>query len=198
VFPDNWLYIHDAHVNVGRIQNYKNWSPDMVPDASKTCLGLEYFCGPGDGLQSMTDEQLIGLATAELGEIGVVDPARVVDGAVVRAPKAYPIYDADYLLAVRTVRGHLARFDNLQTIGRNGTHTYNNQDHSMVMGMLAARNLFGEHHDLSAVNAADEYLEDAPEETSVRQWAGLASTQPRIPLALRTQPDQGPPVSATS
>src|SRR5205823_4334008 len=138
VFPDNWIYIHDPTVKVGRIQNFKNWSPDMVPDSSKTCLGLEYFCNAGDEIRSLSDDQLVELAKAELCAIGLVDPARVLDGTVVHAANAYPIYDDGYAAAVQVVRDYLGRFDNIQTIGRNGTHTYNNQDHSMVMGMLAA------------------------------------------------------------
>jgi protoporphyrinogen oxidase len=184
VFPDNWIYIHDAAVKVGRIQNFKNWSPDMVPDASKTCLGLEYFCTAGDEIRSRSDEQLVELAKAELATIGLVDPARIVGGVVVHAPKAYPIYDEGYLAAVHAVREYVDRFDNLQTVGRNGTHAYNNQDHSMMMAMLAVRNLFGASHDLWALNGHDEYLEDAGDErdtvleADVRQ---LVSTQPLVP-----------------
>ncbi len=143
--------------------------------------------------------QLVALATDELGKIGLVDPARVEGGTVVHAPKAYPIYDEGYIQAVHRVRDYLTRFDNLQTIGRNGTHTYNNQDHSMVMGMLAVRNLFGERHDLWAMNPTDDYLEEIREDTNValgRCGAGLASTQPRVPLALRTRPEPSPPLSA--
>jgi len=184
VFPDNWIYIHDPTVKVGRIQNFKNWSPDMVPDSSKTCLGLEYFCNAGDEIRSLSDDQLVELAKAELCAIGLVDPARVLDGTVVHAANAYPIYDDGYAAAVQVVRDYLGRFDNIQTIGRNGTHTYNNQDHSMVMGMLAARNLLGEQHDLFAMRPQDEYLENGDEQcdslvaADIRQ---LASTQPLLP-----------------
>jgi protoporphyrinogen oxidase len=190
VFPDNWIYIHDPAVKMGRIQNFKNWSPDMVPDSSKTCLGLEYFCTAGDEIWSLSNDQLVELAKAELGIIGLVDSRLIVDAAVVRVPKAYPIYDEDYAEALGEVRGYLRRFTNLQTIGRNGTHTYNNQDHSMVMGMLAVRNLFGEAHDLWAIDRPDEYLEEL-DETGYPSLAldrrQLASTQPRFPTLVRTQ-----------
>jgi protoporphyrinogen oxidase len=189
VFPDNWIYIHDPSVRVGRIQNFKNWSPDMVPDASKTCLGLEYFCTTGDDLWSMSDAELIALARQELGTIGLVDPSRFVDGHVVRVPHAYPVYDQGYEEALQSVREYLAGFANLQTIGRNGTHTYNNQDHSMVMGMLAVRNLFGEKHDLWAVDSKDEYLEQLPDEslssTPALHSGVLAATERLAPTLIR-------------
>src|SRR5262249_49784058 len=187
VFPDNWIYVHDPDARVGRIQNFKNWSADMVPDASKTCLGLEYFCTIGDDLWSRSDDQLIALAKSELGQIELVDPSRIVDAVVVRVPKAYPVYDQHYEGALGVVRSHLASFENLQTIGRNGTHTYNNQDHSMVMGMLAGRKLFGEAHDLWAVGARDEdeYFEELRETSepaaAVRQPAGTPSIGCRQP-----------------
>jgi protoporphyrinogen oxidase len=166
VFPDNWIYVHDPAVRVGRIQNFKNWSPDMVPDASRTCLGLEYFCTAGDDLWTASDDDLVARARRELGAIGLVDPALIIDGTVVRVPKAYPVYDEGYEDALQRLREYLRLFTNLQTIGRNGTHTYNNQDHSMVMGMLAARNVLGDAHDLWAVDAGDEYLEEWRDESN--------------------------------
>lgn len=171
----------------------------MVPDSSKTFLGLEYFCTADDEVWTLSDEKLIALATRELGMIGLVDPARVVDGAVVRAPKAYPIYDEGYREAVQGVREYVQGFDNLQTIGRNGTHTYNNQDHSMVMGMLAVRNLFGERHDLWAMNPADEYLEAARDERepALGNLRDLASTQPLFPVAVLAEAGSGAPLTAT-
>jgi protoporphyrinogen oxidase len=187
VFPDNWIYIHDPAVKVGRIQNFKNWSPEMVPDQSTTCLGFEYFCTKGDELWSMSDDKLVELATKELGVIGLVEPGLVVDGTVVRVPKAYPVYDEEYARALVDVRGCLEQFPNLQSVGRNGTHTYNNQDHSMVMAMLAVRNLFGERNDLWSVESEDEYLEELSEdkEPSVEQARGqLASTQRLYPTLV--------------
>jgi hypothetical protein len=178
-------------VRVGRIQNFKNWSPEMVPDPSKTCLGLEYFCTEDDELWALSDAQLVTLAKRELEMIGLVEPGWIIDAAVVRVPKAYPVYDETYDEALRGIRGYLCGFTNLQTIGRNGTHTYNNQDHSMVMGMLAVRNLFGEQHDLWAVDPQDEYLEEtydggvpAAASLDVRT---LASSQPAFPTAVTSR-----------
>jgi protoporphyrinogen oxidase len=188
VFPDNWIYIHDPAVRVGRIQNFKNWSPDMVPDSSKTCLGLEYFCSAGDDLSNMTDDDLAALARRELAAIGLVQPEEVVDAVVVRMPKAYPVYDESYEQALTAVRAYLCRFANLQTIGRNGTHTYNNQDHSMVMGMLAVRNLFGENHDLWAIDSGDPYLEEVSVNDQSREALDLrqlASSQRLAPTLVR-------------
>jgi protoporphyrinogen oxidase len=190
LFPDNWIYIHDPAVKIGRIQNFKNWSPDMVPDPSKTCLGLEYFCTTGDELWSLSDDQLIALARKELSIVGLVDPDWIVDATVVRVPKAYPVYDQDYEEALGDVRGYLSGFANLQTIGRNGTHTYNNQDHSMVMGMLAVRNLFGERHDLWTVGSEDEYLEELAEHrdpSSILDSRTLGSTQPLTPTLVQAR-----------
>jgi protoporphyrinogen oxidase len=191
VFPDNWIYIHDPSVSMGRIQNFKNWSPEMVPDPSKTCLGLEYFCSVGDRLWSLSDSELIALGRKELGLIGLVHPDRVLDGTVVRMPKAYPVYDEGFTDALADARSYLDQFENLQLIGRNGTHKYNNQDHSMVMAMLAVRNLFGEQHDLWAVNADDEYQEEVRERRGPaddklsRDLRALAGTQPLVPSQLR-------------
>jgi protoporphyrinogen oxidase len=193
VFPDNWIYIHDQKVRVGRIQNFKNWSPDMVPDASKTCLGLEYFVTVGDDLWTMSDADLVALGTRELGLIGLVNPTTVLDGAVVRMPKAYPIYDDQFAGAVEVAKEYLAGLSNLQAIGRNGTHKYNNQDHSMVMAILAVRNLFGEKHDLWAVNADDEYHEEVRDQSDhaasalANDLRNLAATQPLVPSAISVQ-----------
>jgi protoporphyrinogen oxidase len=160
VFPDNWIYIHDPDVKMGRIQNYKNWSPDMVPDAGTTCLGLEYFCFAGDGLWTMQDEELIALGKREIETLGLARAADVVDGCVVRMPKAYPVYDAGYSEHLRVVREFLGTLTNLQVIGRNGMHRYNNQDHSMLTAMLAVENIRGAHHDLWSVNDEQEYHEE--------------------------------------
>ncbi|MBI2833500.1 MAG: NAD(P)/FAD-dependent oxidoreductase [Acidobacteria bacterium] len=190
LFPDNWIYVHDDAVKVGRIQNFKNWSPDMVPDPRQTCLGLEYFCFEGDGLWSMRDADLIDLATRELTAIGLARPDKVIDGTVVRMPKAYPVYDEGYDEALDVVRRYLARFENLQLVGRNGMHKYNNQDHSMLTAILAVRNLFGERHDLWAVNADEEYHEEASDDdaTTPAGFAAdlreLARTQPAVPVRL--------------
>jgi protoporphyrinogen oxidase len=160
VFPDNWIYVHSPEVKVGRIQNFKNWSPRMVADPRRTCLGMEYFCFEGDGLWRERDERLLALAAEEVGRLGLADPSKVVDGAVLRMPKAYPVYDEGYREALEAVRAYLRRFPNLQLVGRNGLHRYNNQDHSMLTAMLAVRNLLGEGHDLWEVNAEQEYHEE--------------------------------------
>jgi protoporphyrinogen oxidase len=160
LFPDNWIYVHDPEVQVGRIQNFKNWSPDMVPDSTKTSLGLEYFCTEGDALWTMRDEELIQLATCELERIGLCRAADVEDGCVVRVPKAYPVYGSDYREALAVVREFVDSLENFRTIGRNGLHRYDNQDHAMLTGMLAVRSMvLGEQHDLWSVNTEQEYYE---------------------------------------
>lgn len=158
-FPDNWIYVHDPKVRVGRIQNFNNWSPEMTPDPAMTCLGLEYFCSEGDSLWSMTDDELKVLARQEIGLLKLADPGRVEDAAVVRAPKAYPVYNGDHELGLEAVRAFLTRVPNLQLVGRNGMHRYNNQDHSMVTALLAVENIFGARHDLWQVNVDEEYAE---------------------------------------
>jgi protoporphyrinogen oxidase len=160
VFPDTWIYIHDPEVEVGRIQNFKNWSPFMVPDPNKTCLGLEYFCFEGDRLWTMPDNALIDLAKKELQLLGLVNEKDVEDGTVVRMPKAYPIYDSTYRQSLNVVRQFLTRFDNFQTVGRNGMHRYNNQDHSMLTAMLSTENILGANHDLWTVNIEEDYIEE--------------------------------------
>jgi protoporphyrinogen oxidase len=162
LFADNWIYIHDDGVKLGRIQNFKNWSPQMVPDPAYTCLGLEYFCFEGDALWNATDAELIALGTRELAHLGLADAATVVDGTVVRQPKAYPVYDDRYREHVATIRAWLeSDLPNLQLVGRNGMHRYNNQDHAMMTGLLAARNIAnGEHFNLWAVNSDAIYSEE--------------------------------------
>lgn len=133
----------------------------MVPDAAKTSLGLEYFCNEGDELWNMADPDLIELGKRELEHIGLASPADIDDGCVFRVPKAYPIYDSEYRDYLAIVKNFVSRVENYQTIGRNGLHRYNNQDHAMVTGMLAVRNLTtGEHHDLWSVNTDKEYHEE--------------------------------------
>jgi protoporphyrinogen oxidase len=160
MFPDNWIYIHSPDVKVGRIQNFKNWSPAMVPDPSKTSLGLEYFCDKGDDIWNLPDDELISLATRELRELGLADPEEVEDGYVIRQPGAYPVYDGEYRKHLDVIQDYLTTLKNLQTIGRNGMHRYNNQDHSMLTGLLAARNLVGESNQLWDVNTERSYYEE--------------------------------------
>ncbi|MBD2338296.1 NAD(P)/FAD-dependent oxidoreductase [Calothrix sp. FACHB-156] len=160
LFPDNWIYVHSSEVKVGRIQNFKNWSAAMVPDPNKTCLGMEYFCSDGDEIWTMSDSELLDLATSEVAKLGLADENIVEDGVVLRQAKAYPVYDRDYRQHLQVIQNYLAKFDNMQTIGRNGMHRYNNQDHSMLTGMLAVRNLLGENHNLWEVNTERSYYEE--------------------------------------
>lgn len=164
LFPDNWIYVHDPAVKVGRIENYNNWTREMAPHPNATCLEMEYFCKKNDGLWRMSDAEIIELAKGELEQLGLVNADAVVDGCVVRVEKAYPVYDADYRQNVDVIRQALSRFENLQVVGRNGMHKYNNQDHSMLTGILAARNLEGASNDVWRVNGDAEYLEEVTEE----------------------------------
>ena len=160
--PDNWVYIHDPSVSVGRVQNFRSWSPEMIPDGVSTCLGLEYFCFEGDGLWTSSDADLIALASREIGKIGLMDPAEVADACVVRQPKAYPVYDDSYRDNVLAVREELARlYPTLHLVGRNGMHKYNNQDHAMMTGLLTALNILAGKtlYDVWDVNEDAEYGE---------------------------------------
>jgi len=160
LFPDTWIYIHDPDVKVGRIQNFKNWSPFMVPDPNNTCLGLEYFCYEGDELWNLPDDELIELGRRELETLGLVNKKDVQEGTVVRMPKAYPVYDLTYRKSLDVVRQFLKPLNNFQMVGRNGMHKYNNQDHSMLTAMLSAENILGANHDLWAINVEQEYHEE--------------------------------------
>jgi protoporphyrinogen oxidase len=160
LFPDNWIYVHTPGVKVGRVQNFNNWSAAMVPEPGRTCLGMEYFCFEGDGLWTSEDADLIRLARQELAELGLAGDARVVDGAVVRMPKAYPIYDAAYRGHIDRIRSFIDPLANVHTVGRNGMHKYNNQDHSMLTAMMAVENMNGAEHDVWAVNSDYEYHEE--------------------------------------
>jgi protoporphyrinogen oxidase len=161
LFPDNWIYVHDPSVKLGRIQNFNNWSPFMVPDSSQTCLGLEYFCFEGDELWTMPDDQLIELGKTEIDRLGLVKKSDIIDGTVVRMPKAYPVYSPGYLDNVKFIQDALRKFQNFQVIGRNGMHKYNNQDHSMMTAMLAAQNIIESNarYDVWNVNTDAEYHE---------------------------------------
>ena len=160
-FPDNWIYIHDPSVKVGRIQNFLSWSPQLAP-AGFACLGLEYFCFEGDGLWTSKDDDLIELAKKEIAKIGLIQPQDVVDGHVVRQPKAYPVYDDLYAQHVEAVRSELeTKYPTLHLVGRNGMHKYNNQDHAMMTAMLTAENILvgARKYDVWAVNEDAEYTE---------------------------------------
>ena len=160
--PDNWIYIHDPGVKVGRVQNFRSWSPDMIPDGISTCLGLEYFCFEGDNVWSASDEELVALGTREIAKIGLMKPADVYDACVVRQKKAYPVYDESYADNLDVVRREIAlRYPRLHLVGRNGMHKYNNQDHAMMTGMLTAQNIIADAKlfDTWQVNEDAEYGE---------------------------------------
>ena len=164
LFPDNWIYVHTPGVRVGRIQNFNNWSAALVPFPGMTCLGMEYFCFKGDGLWESRDEDLISQAAGEIETLGLARTADVVDGTVIRMPKAYPIYDAAYRGHLERVRGFIDPIVNLHTIGRNGMHKYNNQDHSMLAAMMTVANMQGANHDIWRVNTDFDYHEEQASE----------------------------------
>jgi protoporphyrinogen oxidase len=183
LFPDNWIYIHDSKVKVGRVQNFRSWSPEMVPDPAIACVGLEYFCFEGDGLWSASDDELVALATREMAILGLCDAAQVEGGVVVRQEKAYPVYDDSYRDNVDALRTEIeARYPSLHCVGRNGMHRYNNQDHAMMTAMLTVRNIVaGERiYDIWGVNEDAEYHEAGTE----GERAALASVRD-VPGRLR-------------
>ncbi len=189
VFPDNWIYIHDPDVKVARIQNFKNWSAEMVPDPRLTMLGLEYFCSERDALWSASDEQLIAIARKEVASLGLAESSKVIDGTVVRQGKAYPMYDHEYRANVARVRAFLKpAAGNLHVAGRNGMHKYNNQDHAMLTGLMAARNIMGGCFDPWRVNSDAEYLEEEEgnEESNGRM----------LPTPIDATPLEAPDLSA--
>ncbi|QJR37765.1 NAD(P)/FAD-dependent oxidoreductase [Gemmatimonas groenlandica] len=184
-FADNWIYVHDSSVKVGRIQNFKSWSPEMVPDPSLTCYGLEYFCFEGDGLWTSTDTALIARASDELVKLGLADRDDVLEGCVVRQRKAYPVYDDAYATHVQTIRDELAeRYPNLHLVGRNGMHKYNNQDHAMMTALLTAENIVAGQalHDPWRVNEDAEYHEEVGSNAGA---SGLRAVPTRVGV---TQP----------
>ncbi|OGJ15882.1 hypothetical protein A3K73_01830 [Candidatus Pacearchaeota archaeon RBG_13_36_9] len=162
-FPDTWIYVHSPEVKIGRVQNFKKWSHFMVSDPDKIALGVEYFCTEGDELWSMTDKDLIELALTELEKIKLIKKSDYLDGFVVRAEKAYPVYDSSYPKNIKLVKEYLANFKNLISIGRGGLFKYNNMDHSILTGLYAAENLLGASHNLEEVNADQEYQEEKTE-----------------------------------
>ncbi len=187
LFPDNWIYIHDSKVKVGRVQNFRSWSPEMVPDPDIACVGLEYFCFEGDGLWASSDADLIALATKEMAILGLCDPAQVTGGAVVRQEKAYPVYDEEYRDNVDALREEIeARHPTLHCVGRNGMHRYNNQDHAMMTAMLTVRNIqAGKRvHDIWSVNEDAEYHEAGNEGEQAGIAAALSSVR-EVPERLK-------------
>ncbi|RBP52965.1 NAD(P)/FAD-dependent oxidoreductase [Arenicella xantha] len=158
---DNWLYIQDSSVTLGRLQLFHNWSPNMVANENHLWVGAEYFCQQGDDLWSMADNDLIQLATKELEVLGLIDASMKLDGVVVRMPKAYPSYVGTYN-SLESAQAYFDRFDNLFLVGRNGMHKYNNQDHSMLTAMEAVKNILtGEtgKDNIWEVNTEQDYFE---------------------------------------
>jgi protoporphyrinogen oxidase len=178
-FPDNWIYIHDPNVKVGRVQNFGSWSPFMVKEGG-TCLGLEYFVMEGDEMWEMSDPDLVALASKELEAIGLASTDMVESGYVVRMPKAYPVYDEGYRAAVETIQGWLAdEVPNVHAVGRNGMHKYNNQDHSMYTAMLTVENIVGDaKNDIWAVNVEEEYQEETIERRHAPSTGGTSRDAP--------------------
>lgn len=162
LFPDQWVYVHDPDLTVGRVQNFGSWSPWMLADPSTSCVGMEYFCSTGDDIWEASDEDLIARAADELERAGLARGARVLDSSTVRVPRAYPVYDQHYQPRVDTIRAWLSTIDNLQPIGRYGMFKYNNSDHSVLTALLAVENLYGEDHDVWSVNTDTEYHEVRP------------------------------------
>ena len=184
IFDDNWIYIHEPGVKVGRIQNYKSWSPEMVPDARLNCYGLEYFCFEGDGLWAASDAELIRLASDELVTLGLASRDDILDGTVVRQPKAYPVYDESYQDRVTAVRQGLeAQYPNLHLVGRNGMHKYNNQDHAMMTAMLTVENIKQGKRvfDVWQVNQDAEYHEDGEARPDLAAGASALGTERLVP-----------------
>jgi protoporphyrinogen oxidase len=179
-FPDNWIYIHSPDVRVGRIQNFRNWSPDLVEDGNGTTLGMEYFCSRGDDLWSMDDAALVALASREICQLGLAGSDDITDGHVIRELNAYPVYDDGYRAHVETLREYFtATFSNLQTAGRGGLHRYNNQDHSMLAGHHAAMILLGHRHfDPWEVNTERSYHEEQVLSADATQFPASASGPP--------------------
>ena len=193
-FPDNWIYIHDPGVGVGRIQNFGSWSPYLVKEG-RACLGLEFFVNEGDSMWTKPDEDLVEQAKQELERLGLGDASKVEAGYVVRMPKAYPVYDEYYERNVDVMRRWIAdNCPNVYPVGRNGMHRYNNQDHSMYTAMLSVENIYGAHHDVWSVNVEDEYHEESV--STPRQGGGTGRDAPVLPreaieAAAQQRRDQG-------
>jgi protoporphyrinogen oxidase len=187
LFDDNWIYIHDPDVKVGRIQNFKSWSPEMVPDPSLNCYGMEYFCFEGDGVWAAQDADLVKMASDELVKLDLAKREDIVDGVVVRQPKAYPVYDDTYQERVETIRAELEEsYPNLHLVGRNGMHKYNNQDHAMMTAMLTVKNILlgRREYDVWCVNQDAEYHEEgeaAREHTLDDKTAAVPSAGRLVP-----------------
>ena len=162
LFPDNWIYIHQPGVRVLRIQNFKSWSPWMVPNEVDGSIGMEYFCFEGDELWNMKDDDLVAMAGAGDREAPPCSqPTRSSSASSPASTRRIPIYDELYAERVATIRAWLETIENITQVGRNGLHRYNNSDHSMLTAMRAVENiLLGTHHDIWAVNVESVYHEE--------------------------------------
>jgi protoporphyrinogen oxidase len=166
-FHDQWIYVHAPELQTGRITNFRNWAPELYGSAASAVLALEYWCYDDDSVWRESDEQLISRATTEIAATGLLGRERVLDGHVVRVRRSYPVYRVGYREVLRPIRAFLSGFENLSVIGRYGSFRYNNQDHSILMGLRAAENVVdGASHDLWSVNTADEYQEAAALQTT--------------------------------
>jgi protoporphyrinogen oxidase len=200
LFPDNWLYIHSPEFKVGRIQNFKNWSAAMVPDPAKSCLGMEYFCSRGDALWNLSDQELIALASREIVKLGLVPPeCTIEDGVVIRQLKAYPVYDGMYRQHLQVLQDYAQTLENLQTVGRNGMHRYNNQDHSMLTALLAVKNILGESHDLWKVNVERSYHEEFTKDqwNDLKPEAESTESSPNLEPSILRSPSSTLPLNQT-
>jgi len=201
LFPDNWIYIHDSKVKVGRIQNFRSWSPEMVPDDSVACVGLEYFCFEGDDLWAASDDDLVALATREMEILGLVRADQVIGGVVVRQEKAYPVYDDTYAANVAAMRAELeAAYPSLHLVGRNGMHRYNNQDHAMMTAMLTVENIVAGRrvYDTWCVNEDAEYHEagDEGDESGLPATRPVSADQAAALASVRAVPERIDPAAA--
>ena len=191
LFPDNWIYIHDSKVQVGRVQNFRSWSPEMVPDPLIACVGLEYFCFENDSLWASSDADLIELAKKEMSILGLCKIEDVVGGAVVRQEKAYPVYDDDYAANVEAMRAELEScYPTLHMVGRNGMHRYNNQDHAMMTSMLTVENIVAGSrvYNIWNVNEDAEYHEAGDEGEQVAITAKVTEDQAAALMSERSVP----------
>jgi protoporphyrinogen oxidase len=178
IFDDTWIYVQDAELRVGRVQNYKAWSPEMVPDPENIALGCEYFCTEGDENWHKSDEALVARASAELDRMGLLPKGNIVDSCVIRQPKAYPVYDHGYALRIERIMTTLSQdFPGVHLVGRNGMHRYNNQDHSMMTALLTARNILAgrELFNVRRVGQDAEYLEELPASATGASRQSLSS-----------------------
>jgi protoporphyrinogen oxidase len=201
LFPDNWIYIHDSKVKVGRIQNFRSWSPEMVPDDSVACVGLEYFCFEGDDRWAASDDDLVALATREMEILGLVRADQVIGGVVVRQEKAYPVYDDTYAANVAAMRAELeAAYPSLHLVGRNGMHRYNNQDHAMMTAMLTVENIVAGRrvYDTWCVNEDAEYHEAGAEgdESGLPATRPVSADQAAALASVRAVPERIDPAAA--